>query len=110
MPSDLLATLAQRVKALRLKRRLTQDALASRASISPAFVAHIENRNRTPSLEVVEALAEALHVSPWELLTDRRLPSDPYTATDRNLARALRSLTPPDLDLLLDLARRLAAH
>ncbi len=45
-------------------------------------------------------LSEALGVAPWELLTDRRLPSDPYTSTDRLLVRAL----------LLDIARRLAAR
>jgi len=110
MAQNTLALLSQRIRTLRRKHRLTQEALARRANISDASVAHIEARKRTPSLEVLVALADALKVSTWELLTDHRLPSDPYTRTDRLLARALRSLTPPDLDLLLDIARRLAAR
>ncbi len=102
--------LARRVKTLRRKRRLTQQELAARADITPAYVTHIESRNRAPSLDVLDSLAEALGVAPWELLTDRRLPPDPYRSTDRLLARALHSLTPPDLELLLDVARRLAAR
>jgi len=107
--ADLLATLGRRLSYLRHERKLTQEQLAERAGIGNAYVAILEAGERSPSFKVLAALAEALRVEPWELLTDRRLGpgDDQWQATERKLAQSIRSLDRDDLTRLTDLAQRL---
>jgi transcriptional regulator with XRE-family HTH domain len=55
--------LAANVRALRELRGLTQAELGSRAGIGAASVSHFETGQRTPSLESLVKLADALQVS-----------------------------------------------
>jgi transcriptional regulator with XRE-family HTH domain len=62
-----------RIKELRNKKGLTQEALAKRARIHPVYLAQIEGSaknppTRTPSLPMLEKLAKALKVKVGELL------------------------------------------
>jgi transcriptional regulator with XRE-family HTH domain len=63
-----MARMAKRVKALRLKRGLTQAELATRARISRKHVVRLEAAEQEPTLGVIERLAKALGVKPGRLL------------------------------------------
>ena len=51
---------ANNLKSERLRRRLSQEALASKARLSVSYIAMLERGQRSPPLETVEGLAKAL--------------------------------------------------
>jgi transcriptional regulator with XRE-family HTH domain len=56
------------LRAARIGRELTQQALAEKAGIDPVFVSFLENGHRQPSLTVLLALEKALDVAAGELV------------------------------------------
>jgi transcriptional regulator with XRE-family HTH domain len=59
---------AVNLKAERIRRKLSQEALAGKAKLSVSYVSMLERGQRTPPLETLESLAKALSVSPLALL------------------------------------------
>lgn len=51
-----------RVHALRIERRLSQDALASRAQVHRNYISEMERGKRNVSLRIIERIAKALDV------------------------------------------------
>ena len=68
------ARLAWNVRRLRISRELTQESLAIDANVAIPYVSRIENGSANPSIEVIDRIADALHVEVDELLRayDRR--------------------------------------
>lgn len=62
--SPLNASLGTQLKAIRLKRGLTQEELAETLGMSPRYVAGVERAEYNLSLASIEALAEQLAVTP----------------------------------------------
>ena len=62
------ATLAIRVRELRVARKLSQEALAHAAGCHPTYVSMIERRLGNPSLKVVASIADVLGVTFEELV------------------------------------------
>lgn len=60
--------LGQRVRALRLRRGLSQEQ-AGAGRVSGSYVSLIESGLRVPSARVLQSLAESLGVTPDELVT-----------------------------------------
>ena len=52
--------LSENIRKFRKERRLTQEQLAERANISPAFVGHIERGEKKASLETMSRLVMVL--------------------------------------------------
>lgn len=67
---DLSQRLGRRIRTLRDERELSQDQLADRAEISRAYISSVEVGAKTPSVEVLVRLAEALDVSLSEIFLD----------------------------------------
>lgn len=67
---DDYAALGERIRALRLKARLTQAKLAENADISCVYVNKLERGLAVPSLQVLNRLARCLGVEVAALLTD----------------------------------------
>ena len=68
--------LGRRIKALRLRRELTQEALGERAGLNYKYLGAIERGERNPSVKQLLKLAQALGVEPHELLiVDHEEPS-----------------------------------
>ena len=57
-----------RVKEWRIRRRLTQDALARKAGLHRVYLAQIETGVKTPSLAMLQRLADALNIKLVDLL------------------------------------------
>lgn len=68
------------VKAWRMHRRLTQDALATAAGLSKPYLSQIETRKRDGSVDVLRALATALGV-PLDALVERPAASPAAAAS-----------------------------
>jgi XRE family transcriptional regulator, regulator of sulfur utilization len=65
---DLTEALARNVRQLRQDRRLTAAELATRSGVAKATLSQIEAARGNPRLETLRDLADALGVSPTELL------------------------------------------
>jgi transcriptional regulator with XRE-family HTH domain len=59
---------AENLKSTRLRRRLSQTALAEKAAVSVSYISMLERAQRSPPLETIEVLASALGVKPTALL------------------------------------------
>jgi len=57
-----------RLKELRTKREMSQEALAKKIGVSREYVARLEGGHHDPPLSTLERLARALHVRVAELL------------------------------------------
>lgn len=68
--ASLKQNLSANLKRLRLKKKLSQEALAKAARVSISYVSEIERGNRSPALETVDDLASALGVPPVRLLSN----------------------------------------
>jgi transcriptional regulator with XRE-family HTH domain len=67
-PSDL----GGKLKALRVRQRLTQVALAKQSLLSPIFIAKVEAGERMPSWETLARLTDRLGVEVRVALVQRR--------------------------------------
>lgn len=60
-----------KLKAIRIKRKMSQEALARAAGVSLMTIHRLENSPRVnPSLETLTSIAKALQVNRKDLLTD----------------------------------------
>lgn len=61
---------ASNLRAARKKSGLTQETLADKLGMSPKYLGTIERGLKFPSVQVIEQLAEALGVAPYELFME----------------------------------------
>lgn len=66
---SLQATFAANLKKLRLKRKMSQEALAHAAKLSTSYVSMLERQQRSPGLDTVESLAAVLGVPSRSLVS-----------------------------------------
>ena len=104
-PSELFA---ERLKAARLLRGLTQAELASRAGLPPTSIAHFESGSRKPSFDTLRRLAAALDVSTDYLLGRSDDPS--ISQSDDPLYRHASKLTGADRELAAEFLEILASR
>ncbi len=69
--ASILKTLAENVRAFRLDKGLSQEALADICSLHRTYIGSIERMERNATLATLELLAGALGISVPELLTPR---------------------------------------
>ncbi len=83
------AKLGTKVKALRLKQGLTQEALAERVHCYTSHVSNIENNHTKVSLNTLLAIANALGTSVDYLISEQY--DNPSLALDREILRAVQN-------------------
>lgn len=66
----LRTTLAFNLRRLRSAAGLSQEELADRANIDRTYVSALERERYAATIDMIERLAAALHVSPLDLLHD----------------------------------------
>jgi transcriptional regulator with XRE-family HTH domain len=65
---DIAKQFGQRVRKARLKRKLSQQALAANADIDRAFLSGIERGLENPTLFTIQAIADALQMKVGNLM------------------------------------------
>ncbi len=83
--------LGKRIREERKKAHLTREILSEKADITPYYLGEIERGEKTPSLEVLVAIANALNVSCDSLLRDILVAGAIYA--DANISNKLSTLT-----------------
>jgi transcriptional regulator with XRE-family HTH domain len=61
------AAVSANIRAIRLRRELTQEQLAERADLAARYVQTLESPRANPRVDVLIKVAEALGVSPGQL-------------------------------------------
>ncbi len=67
--SNIAIKLGDKIRKLREAKKLTQEDLAYHASLDFSYINQIENGKRNPTLNVLEQIAKALHISLKELFS-----------------------------------------
>ena len=68
MPTDILVRFGRRVRELRKKKGLSQEALALEAGLDRTYVGGVERGERNISLQNIEKLAKALGAHTSDLM------------------------------------------
>jgi transcriptional regulator with XRE-family HTH domain len=98
--------LGRRIKVLRLRQELTQEALGERAGMNYKYLGAIERGERNLSLKQLLKIAQALGVEPHELLlVEQEEPSIPKLRT--MIQGLLRESGRPELQLAYKLLKAL---
>ena len=83
---DVRARLGANVRELRVRRKLTQEALGERAGLSYKFIGEVERGLGNPSVETLSAIAGALGADIGDLFSTGPRASKPYDASKRHFA------------------------
>jgi len=80
------------IKKFRIDRGLSQKQLADRAGLTASFMSLVENDRRTPSINAIRQIADALHVAEEVILWDAiDVPRD-LSEKDRRLCETAKVL------------------
>ena len=60
-----------RIKELRLKQNISQEELAELCDLHRTYISDIERCNRNVSIDNIEKIAKALHITASDLLKER---------------------------------------
>ena len=97
----------ERLRAARESKGLSQTDLAKRAGFQPSAICHFENGRRTPSLDSLRKLADALSVS-LDYLAGRSEQKGSAGPRVRQLLRDFSKLSARDQENVVDFTRMLA--
>lgn len=67
---DLNEIIGKRIKHIRTKKGISQEALAASANIATNYIGQIERGKRNPTISVLENISNVLEVSVQELLNE----------------------------------------
>lgn len=98
--------LGQNIEKIRRYKRLTTIQLAKMAGVRPQFISQIENGKRTPSLKILQKIAEALGTTTSELLGEVPV----YISTDmKRLVDAAEGLNSQQVDAVISVVKEMNA-
>ena len=78
--------IAQRLRALRLQKDLTQGDIEERTGLKRFYVSRIEHGHTVPSIETLEKMANALEVPLYQLFYDGNEPPNPQSLPESPFA------------------------
>jgi len=94
--------LGERLKQLRREKRVTQEELAEKAKINRSYLSVLENGHSSPTVDVVERLAQGLGVSLWSLLAEVQEKHYSYDSdTEYEMCDGLRDFLNDTDDMML---------
>lgn len=76
-------TIGERIKSIRESKGMTQNTLADMIHVSPSYISRIENSSSNLSISYVCTIADALGVTPQDILRDIFIPSDSVTTSEK---------------------------
>lgn len=64
--------LAANLRRIRAERKLSQDDFAALVEVHRTYVNHIEQARRSPTIDVIERMADRLEIDPCALIAEPR--------------------------------------
>jgi transcriptional regulator with XRE-family HTH domain len=68
--SEIQTRFGERLRAVRTKKQISQEALADKAGLHRTYVSSVERGERNVTITTIEKLAKALGVAPADLMPD----------------------------------------
>ena len=91
--------IARRIRQYRHLEKISQETLADRVGVSDTYIRKLEAGDRTPSLEIIMALAAALNTTPDHLL----LPASGLDkSSGSSIMELLNDCTPTEFVILYE--------
>ncbi|GAF12149.1 transcriptional regulator, XRE family [Bacillus sp. JCM 19046] len=101
-----MAIVPERLKALRLEHKLTQEQLGQMISVTKVSISGYENGNRTPDTDTLNRIADVFHVS-TDYLFGRTSRKNPLLLYETDLTEKEEQLLREHLEQLRIKANRL---
>lgn len=93
-------SIGKRIRLIRHRRRLSQAMLSELIDKTPSYISYIENGFKSMSLETFVLIANALRVSPTQLLIEQLTCTEIYASKEITLL--LSDCSPYETLILLD--------
>eukprot|EP01036_Dinobryon_divergens_P052756 gene52756-70526_t len=107
---DVRQTVGRNLRRLRVERGLSQEALAHDAGVAPSFVSQIENGLRSPTVTLLQDLADALKTPIVEFFAEGQ-PVPPQLPREKfNAHQAQQNFSQANTDSPEQLSRDSVAH
>ncbi|MBQ9097477.1 MAG: helix-turn-helix transcriptional regulator [Clostridia bacterium] len=103
-----LSAIGRNIRKYRTQKKLRQEELAEKTSLSTNYVGMVERGEKIPALETFLKFADALEVSADMLLVD--VTYHGYTIKDSLLAEKLEKLSPADREKIYDVIDTMIKH
>lgn len=100
---------ADALKNIRKKRKLSQVQLEARSGVSQSQISSIERGEKNPTVETLELLAKGLHVDVVDLLGQEKSPPKKLSGLDLELVNLLVDLPDSELQRVKDFVAGLKA-
>ncbi|RCW41649.1 helix-turn-helix domain-containing protein [Paenibacillus prosopidis] len=97
--------IGSKIRALRLDRDMTTPEVAAKANVTQSTISEVENDNRSPSLNTLEKICNALNVPIMEVLPiEHHLGLLRYSISqdEKNILTYLHSLTKEEREIWFD--------
>lgn len=107
--TSLAREVGAKIKYLRQKRGLSQEALALSCDMNPAFLGHVERGMRSPTLNTLQHICDGLGITLTELLLtepDATAASTVCAAAIQHVTDRMRQLTPTQAAHIADMAEQ----
>jgi transcriptional regulator with XRE-family HTH domain len=98
---------AERLRAARELRKMSQSDLAEEADLQPSAISHFETGRRSPSFANLKALSDALNVT-TDYLIGRSDTMNMSSAVSLKLLRHAQKMSDEDLDTITRMAEMMA--
>ena len=102
--------ISERIKLCRENANITQSKLAELIHVSPSFMNRIEKGSCTPSLECVCSIAEALNITPQDLLCDIFVYDTNTLSTSEKIAATVEKFSPAMQSIILETLEYLSSR
>lgn len=87
---EITMAVGNRIKYFRRVKSISQEELALRAGLNPAYFGQVERGIKCPTIDTLCKIANALEVSPAELLQSNERPIPPSECSNRAAALLAR--------------------
>ena len=101
---SLMYKLGKKIRTLRRRAGLTQEQLAEAAQLSTNFIGYIERGQRALSIDALDRISIALEIDPKKMFEFSETHEELF---EEILLAELRKLTPEDIRMFSELAKRL---
>ena len=95
-----------KIKYLRQKRGLSQEALALSCDMNPAFLGHVERGMRSPTLNTLQRICDGLGITLTELLLTEPDADADNAAAIQHVTDRMRRLSPAQADHVAELVEQ----
>lgn len=102
--------IGERIRLIRQSKGITQSDLANAIHVTPSFMNHIEQGSSVPALEHICNIANALQVTPQEILCDIFVYPKDNPSTSEKIKITVEKFLPQHQLILLEVLELLASR